>query len=471
MVNKHICNKSFSIGCVEVVKQYAKKLGFPTIFNRFKSKADKLSKFVTGFVSHKLHYNQSINHATTWINQQHILEELELNNFEPKTGYRNLATIGRHEKAIMSLIQYKLLSVYNFDITDCNIDWSSIVVYGDKSKMGALGYSRDHRPDKKQITFGISEYVSPINIPVALTIQAGNILDKQHFQVTFKRTLKALNKGSLIITDKGANTKENKELITSCGHHYLFASTMSKFVDEKILNFDKDKAVFCEEKNGKKVFCHQYIDNSEFCYLYFSEKLYDDQIRKKRKNTEKYLLKSKEMQEKVLSKRRHKHKTHQLQDFIATETLTLQKRLETLPDDELKKKIFEESLTGREGFFLLVSSKNLTHSQALTTYRKRDSIEKMMDSLKNVIKIKPIRVWTDDEIKGALIIGFLAQLIISLLKYEHTDLKDLHPKTIVESIRNLTLTTEYETELTFHKVISNIDTINQHILTQKTEIT
>ena len=94
-----------------------------------------------------------------------------------------------------------------------------------------------------------------------------------------------------------------------------------------------------------------------------------------------------------------------------------------------------------------------------------------MDSLKNVIRIKPVRVWTDDEIKGALLIGFFAQLIISLMKYENENLKDFHPKTIVESIRNLTLTLEYEDDFAFRKVISNIDGINQHILGQKAEVT
>ena len=471
MANKHINNKSFSIGCIEIVKKYEKKLGFATIFNRFKTKADKLSKFVTGFVSHKLHYNQSINHATEWMNQRHILEELKLNEFEPKTGYRNLATMGRHDKAIISLIQNRLLSVYKFENTDSNMDWSSLVLYGNKANMGKHGYSRDHRPDKKQITFGISEYASPINVPLAITVQAGNVLDKQHFPTTFKRTLKALNPGSLIIIDKGANTKDNKTLIKSYEHHYLFASSLSKSDDERIRSFDKQKAVFCEEKDGKKIFCQKYFDNNEYNYFYFSEKLYDDQINGKKKRIQKQIKESKEMQDKILSTRKHKQKTYQLQDFIATETLTLQKRLEKLSDKELSETLFSESITGREGFFLLVSSKDLTHSQALKIYRERDSIEKMMDSLKNVIKIKPVRVWTDDEIKGALLIGFLAQLIISLMKYENENLKDFHPKTIVESIRNLTLTLEYQDDFTFRKVISNIDAINQYSLGQKSEVT
>lgn len=471
MASKHINNKSFSIGCIEIVKKYEKKLGFATIFNRFKTKADKLSKFVVGFVSHKIHYNQSINHAAEWMNLPHIREELALKEFEPKTAYRNLATLGRHDKSIISLTQNRLQSTYKFENTNSNIDWSSLVLYGNKANLGEQGYSRDHRPDKKQITFGISEYANPINVPMALTVQAGNVLDKQHFPITFRRTLKALNEGSLIIIDRGANTKDNKSLVRIYYHHYLCAATLSQKVDEKIRLFDKQKADTIEDKKGRKVYCHKYFENNEHCYLYFSEKLYEDQINRKKKHIQKRLKENKEIQDKILSTRKKKQKTHQLQDFIATETLSLQKRLEKLSESELGEALFSESITGREGFFLLVSSKNLTHSEALKLYRERDSIEKMMDSLKNVIRIKPVRVWTDDEIKGALLIGFFAQLIISLMKYENENLRDFHPKTIVESIRNLTLTLEYEDDFAFRKVISNIDGINQHILGQKAEVT
>ena len=86
---------------------------------------------------------------------------------------------------------------------------------------------------------------------MALTVQAGNILDKQHFQITFKRTLKALNEGSLIIVDRGANTQDNKTLIRKYHHHYLCGATLSKKIDEKIRLFDKQKTFVAEEKQGQ----------------------------------------------------------------------------------------------------------------------------------------------------------------------------------------------------------------------------
>ncbi len=88
---------------------------------------------------------------------------------------------------------------------------------------------------------------------------------------------------------------------------------------------------------------------------------------------------------------------------------------------------------GREGFFCIKSSEDLTLQQALQTYRKKDSIEKIFNSMKNEIEIKPVRVWSDDSIYGALIIGFLAQLFISLIRYEIKELKNTSTKFIRHS--------------------------------------
>ena len=96
-------NKSFSVGCIETTKRYGKKLGFDTIFNRFKKKGDKLSNFVSGLVAHKLHFNKSVNDASEWLNEPHIRYEFELNENVPKTFYRALETVGNHDKSILTM--------------------------------------------------------------------------------------------------------------------------------------------------------------------------------------------------------------------------------------------------------------------------------------------------------------------------------------------------------------------------------
>ena len=94
-------------------------------------------------------------------------------------------------------------------------------------KKGIWRYHQSNDNTTKQITFGVSQFRSPINIPFALSIEKGNVPDKIHFEKTFKRTVKALNPERLIIVDRGANTKNVKSLIRSYKHHYLCAASLS----------------------------------------------------------------------------------------------------------------------------------------------------------------------------------------------------------------------------------------------------
>jgi len=145
---------------------------------------------------------------------------------------------------------------------------------------------------------------------------------------------------------------------------------------------------------------------------------------------------------------------------------TFQTKLRELGEKEALKYIKKHSITGREGFFCLTSSENLTLEQALQTYRRKDSIEKMINSLKNEIEIKPLRVWTDNSFDGAMLIGFLAQLIMAVIKYECKDLRNTSIKFIKISLMNLTVTVEFLPKGGKREIFSNFDPINERILIQ-----
>ncbi len=460
-------NKSFSFGCIKLVKNYAKKLNLASILNRFKRKGDKLSNITEGLVSHKLNFSTSINRASDWLNEPEIRLEFNLNENVPKTLYRTLETLGRHEACIQTLIQNKLSELYDFQNTDTDLDWTSIAFHGLHAALAAYGYSRDHRPDRMQLTLGLAQLRKP-KLPIAFSVAEGNKLDKQHFPITFKRTLKALEPESLIIVDRGANTKENKALIREKHHHYLCPASLSARIDKWIQQFDKSQAEAIEEKNEQKTYCVEYEDNGEFNYLYFSEKLYSDCIKRKRVLAQKQAKLGKELEQKLMSKRKKKKRILNTPHYLVEEKVELQQRLAAMPYKELEEFLFEQSIDGREGFFLLKSSKNLTPKEALTTYRGRDIIEKLMDSIKNTVCIKPVRVWTDKAIKGAILIGFLAQLIIAMFQYDNQDLHKYRHSTLLQSLRNLTLTIEYLPKLMCKRIISNIDTINRAVFDPKT---
>jgi transposase len=195
-------NKCVSIGSMLAVQYFYEKLNFSDVFSKHKSKGLDLNSLLIGLVSYKLTENFSIKEASKWLNQKEILKILNLKSFHEKVLYRTLEILGRNKEIILSEILDNLFSVYGFGETDINLDWTSIVLHGTKSKLGKYGYSRDHRPDKLQITVGVSELRKPINIPIGITVNRGNVLDLQQFPETYNQVKRNLKKGSLQAVSK-----------------------------------------------------------------------------------------------------------------------------------------------------------------------------------------------------------------------------------------------------------------------------
>jgi len=118
----------------------------------------------------------------------------------------------------------------------------------------------------------------------------------------------------------------------------------------------------------------------------------------------------------------------------------------------------------REGFFKFECSRNLTPSEVFSIYRRCDTVEKFMDSLKNHIDLKPIRVRSEDPVKGTLLLCFLAQVIVSMVQYEMPELRKRSTRFIIDSLQNLTVTYVYDRKHGTRRIYSNFDVLNLRIL-------
>ena len=459
--NKNIC---FPIGTVLAVNQLYEILDLPSVFGKHKKNGIDINNLLKALVSYKLTDNFSISKAHEWINREEVLDIFTLPEFSERTLYRVLETLGNNRETIISDIQDRLFSRYDFEHTNINMDWTSIVLHGDKSPLGKHGYSRDHRPDKKQVTLGISELADPINVPVGITVEEGNVNDQKHFKKTYQQVNRRLNRGSLVVFDKGAHSVDNISLIREDKMHYLTARKLNKSDDKKIATFWESSPVLINAKNG--IYGLKIVKPSSVNYFYFSKKLQKEQLDSRARKVMRQMKQAKDIQ-KSIDKNKKLPKRFRINNALVDVTYSLQTKLVDMDEKECIKLLEEKVITGREGFFCLKSSRNLTLKQALSTYRKKDSIEKIINSLKNEIEIKPLRVWTDASIYGAVIIGFIAQLFISLMRYEYDELKFKSTKFIKNSLLNLTVTVDYMKNKAKRYIYANFDAINTLILRQK----
>ena len=423
---------------------------------------------VEALVSYKLAENFSISKASLWINQSEMLGAFRLKPFEERTLFRVLETAGENREEIIHDIQGCLFDRFDFEHTNINLDWTSLVLYGDKCRFGKYGYSRDHRPDKRQLTLGLAELAHPINVPIGLTVNRGNMCDVRHFTDTYGQIRGRLRSGSRIVFDKGAHSKENVDYILADKMKYLTAKKLNASDDIRIKNFQKNKAECIDLKD--EVYGIKFVKPNSIDYFFFSETLKKQQLEARKRIALRKLHEAQEIQE-CLDHKRGLPLKYCLRNALVDVKYFVQTRLHKMSEKEALEHVYEDSLNGREGFFCIKSCEDLTLREALETYRRKDSIEKLIHSLKNEIEIKPVRVWSENSVYGALLIGFLAQLVISLLRYMHKELKHTCTKFIKKSLTNLTVTVEKTKKRVNRLLYSNFDSINTLIIGQNTTIT
>jgi transposase len=342
--NDNIC---FPIGTILAVENLYEELNLSSILGKHKSKGIDFNSLIKALLSYKLTENFSIDRAHKWINQNEVLEFFGLKKFNKRVLYRTLQTVGSNKEEIILDIQDVLFSKYDFDHTDINMDWTSIVLYGDKCPLGKYGYSRDHRPDKKQITLGVSELSAPINLPVGITVEKGNMNDQTHFKKTYQQVKDRLKDNSLLVFDKGANSIDNLELIKGDGMDYLTGKKLNSSDDKLIKIFDQLSPEVIEEE--KRIYGIKIIKPSSINYLYFSEPLKKQQLEAGTRKALKMLEEAKEIQ-KSIENNKKLPKKFRINNKLIDVRYSYQTKLVEMGDQEALELLREEIINGREGF-------------------------------------------------------------------------------------------------------------------------
>ena len=356
--------------------------------------------------------------------------------------YRTLEKIGKCYPVLIEKYQDVLKK---HDLVDPKqiMDFSSTYFEGDNASIGAYGYSRDKRFDRKQINFGISTGIN--GVPSALTIQRGNIQDKTHIRMLLNVAKRVLEPGSLIIFDAGANTKENKGRIRDMGHHYLTLKPKKVTVYKKHVKIFSSRSKDSFVINDQGYFCVKKKNGDEFLYIFFSFKRYMDQIRKKERKFLKQIEKGNKLAKKALKHKavkRYPSKRGWVDLFPSLQS--------TLAD------LDNPYINGVEGFFILESSVDADPRKILGLYKNRDKAEKFFRSLKEGNELRPLRHYRKWEILGAVFVCFLATAIINLTLRMSKISPDKNVKLLKKDLINLSLTVIYPKNRFRLKVVSNI---------------
>ena len=442
-----------------MVDDWYERLFLSEVIGWHKDKGISLDPLVRGMLAYKLGDNFSVLRAGEWLNRPEIREHYELPSFNVRTLYRAVEVVGRERERIVRELQDRVLKLLRLPSTDVLMDWTSIVYYGDLASLARYGYSRDHRPDKKQVTLGVAQLAPPINVPIGLTVEAGNANDQEHFRRTYDQVRSVLNENSLVVFDKGANDKTNLDGIVLDSNDYLTSKKLNMSDDKVFASFDAN----VWERIDDGVYASKRVFPSRVNYYFFSEKLKDEHLASRRRKAERLLAEALSIQD-SLDGGRKLPKRFRINNPLVDVRYDYQTRLASMDEEAALRLLFDSVVDGREGCFCLTSSRNMSSAEALRVYRSKDAIEKLFHSLKSEIEVKPLRVWSQDAVYGVLLLGFIAQLFISLTRFFVEPVKTVSTKFIASSLQKLTVTVVSVRSRSKRRIYSNFDALNRAIL-------
>src|SRR6266853_6756329 len=153
-----------------------------------------------------------------------ILQE-DFSELEDEALYRNLDRLHPNREAIERALAEKEKTLFNLDDTVYLYDLTSTYFEGQAkaNPQAKRGYSRDKRPDCKQVVVGL--VLDRDGFPKAHEIFDGNMQDRRSLDKMLDALEKRTGKrpGATVIVDRGMAFDENLEQIRKRGLHYLVA--------------------------------------------------------------------------------------------------------------------------------------------------------------------------------------------------------------------------------------------------------
>ena len=214
-------------GPIHVGHQFWKRLGLDEILRglEFSERAIQLSCAMT---LNRLIHPASEHAMPGWIRST-ALEDLLGVDFEllgDDPLYRNLDRLYPNRATIESALVQRERSLFNLQPTVFFYDLTSTYFEGQAlaNPMAKRGYSRDKRPDCKQVVVGLA--VGREGFPQAHEIFAGNVQDRQTLGMMLDRMKQrvGLPPGSTVVVDRGMAYAENLQEIRDRQLHYVVAA-------------------------------------------------------------------------------------------------------------------------------------------------------------------------------------------------------------------------------------------------------
>jgi len=218
-------------GPVHVGYQFWKRLGMKEILRGldFSSRAVQLTCAMT---LNRLIHPLSEHAMPGWIRRTALDDILgvDFSRLVEDPLYRNLDRLHPNRVAIERALVERERNLFNLDQTVFLYDLTSTYFEGKAlgNPKAKRGYSRDKRPDCKQVVVGL--VINRDGFPIAHEIFAGNVQDRQTLGEMLDRLARRVGfvEGQTVVVDRGMAYPENLQEIKDRKLHYVVATRQSE---------------------------------------------------------------------------------------------------------------------------------------------------------------------------------------------------------------------------------------------------
>lgn len=327
------------------------------------------------------------------------------------------------------------------------------------------GYNKDHRPECKQLVFGLN-VSGDGHVPLLAQLYSGNKSDDQTHTVNWQALREMLNRVDFIyIADSKLCSTENLLFIASAGGLFIsilpatrkevqdFYKVLSEIVEPNSPDLPCNwEAVYRKENSRKR---GEYItyrikevsktkEGFRLLWVHSSSKAEQDEHRRRVKiekaeqflkdldsKLNQYYLKTEEQIQKAIEKGLGKTRQFFDIEIIAKEKITNKQEGRGRPGPntkwikhttlsyEVKYTINPLAITkaaNKDGIFPLASNTKLEGVEVLKNYKNQPFLEKRFNSLKSVLEVAPVFLKKPERVEAMLFLYIIALMLLALIE-------------------------------------------------------
>jgi len=333
------------------------------------------------------------------------------------------------DEAILNIqkeLFHTIKRIYGIDTSTIFYDLTSTYFEGTGCPLAEFGHSTDHRDDKMQINIGLA--VDSDCIPITHDVFSGSVRDVTTVQGFAERLKKEFGLESpIMVIDRGMLSHENLKQLIKMGYDYIVARKMGRTETRKVCEISEGEyvpATLSTYSEVREVYLAEtQVNDKRWIICWNKKKAEDDRVF--RETMIARTVRELEKVQKRCSKRNLKtkeqvyHKTYTILEKYKTKRffdIKINKRGAPRLKFKLKDKEIETAAKLDGKYILETSNRELSAIEIVKGYHDRDTIEKFFQTLKDIVELRPLYVYTERHVKAHVFICILAVLLLSLMK-------------------------------------------------------